>query len=188
MWKSRWTSWSSPSLTGLCGRNAASNNNLNSCPEFRSPWAVWKSRWTSWSSPSLTGLCGRNAASSNNLNSCPEFRSPGAVSESRGGRPGLPRPYGLSGRKATLNDNFNSYCSELRNFRISELRNCVNEQVDVLDSPPSLIVRKVSVDVKQHRTTTWTVAQNFRTQGLCDRRGGRPGLAVPHCPYRSLWT
>ena len=52
--------------------------------------------------------------------------------ESRSGRPGLPvpnSPYGLCGRKATLN--------------------CVKVEVAVLGSP-SLIVRTVSVDVKQH--------------------------------------
>ena len=118
VWKSRWTSWSSPSLTGLCGRNAASNNNLNSCPEFRSPWAVWKSRWTSWSSPSLTGLCGRNAA-----------RSPWAVWKSRWTSWSSPSLTGLCGRNA--------------------------------------------------RTTTWTVAQNFGAHEPCESRGGRPGLPRP---------
>ena len=64
--------------------------------------------------------------------------------ESRGGRPGLPDPnsqYGLCGRKATLNSNSNS--------NAKELRSCVKVEVDVLGSP-SLIVRRVSVDVKQH--------------------------------------
>ena len=66
---------------GLCGRNAASSNNLNSCPEFRSSGAVSvKVEADVLVSPSLTGLCGSNAASSNNLNGCPEFRSSGAVS------------------------------------------------------------------------------------------------------------
>ena len=32
----------------------------------------------------------------------------------------------------------------------SELRGCVKVEVAVLGSPPSLIVRMVSVDVKQH--------------------------------------
>ena len=56
------------------------------------------------------------------------------------GRPGIPvpnSPYGLCGRKATL------YCS------ISELRSCVNVEVDVLGSP-SLISLMVSLDVKQY--------------------------------------
>ena len=60
--------------------------------------------------------------------------------ESRGGRPGLSVPsstYGLCGRKATLN------------LIVSEFRSCVKVQVDVLGSP-SLTVRTVSVDVKQH--------------------------------------
>ena len=59
---------------------------------------------------------------------------------SRGGRPGLPvpnSPCGLCGRKATVN------CS------ISELRSCVKVEVVVLGSP-SLIIRTVFVDVKQH--------------------------------------
>ena len=61
--------------------------------------------------------------------------------ESRGGRPGLPvpnSPYGLCGRKATLKPQ-------------SELWSCVKVEVAVLSSP-SLIVRTVSVDVKQHWT------------------------------------
>ena len=61
--------------------------------------------------------------------------------ESRGGRPGAPvpnSPYGLCGRKATLN------CRHR-----TEYRRCVKVEVDVLGSP-SLIVRTVSVDVKQH--------------------------------------
>ena len=67
------------------------------------------------------------------------------VCESRGGRPGLPvpnRPYGLCGRKAALNLNL---------VFPSELRSCVKEEVDVLGSP-FLIVRKISVDVKQQPT------------------------------------
>ena len=61
--------------------------------------------------------------------------------ESRGGRPGLPvpnSPYGFCGRKATFELEF-----------ATELRSCVKVEVDVLSSP-SLIVRTVSVDVKQH--------------------------------------
>ena len=58
--------------------------------------------------------------------------------ESGGGRPGLPSsPYGLCGRKATLK------------YGASELGSCVKEGVDILGSPP-LIVLMVSVDVKQH--------------------------------------
>ena len=51
------------------------------------------------------------------------------------GSPFLNSPYGLCGRKATLNSN-------------SELRSCAKVEVAVLGSP-SLIVRTVSVDVKQ---------------------------------------
>ena len=49
-------------------------------------------------------------------------------------------------------------------------------EVDVLGSP-SLIVRTVSVDEKQHYTS-----QN-KTQELCESRGGRPGLHIPKSPY-----
>ena len=62
--------------------------------------------------------------------------------ESGGGRPELPvpnSPYGLCGSKATLN----------LNNKTSELVSCVKVQVAVLGSL-SLIVRTVSVDVKQH--------------------------------------
>ena len=79
--------------------------------------------------------------------------------ESRGGRPGLPvhnSPYGLCDREATLNSS------------------CVKVEVVVLGSP-SLIVRTVSVDVKQH----WTQAE----QELWESRGGCPGLPVPNSPY-----
>ena len=60
--------------------------------------------------------------------------------KSRGGRPGLPvpnSPYGLCGQKATLN------------LFATELRSCLKVEVAVLGAP-SLIVRTVSVDVKQH--------------------------------------
>ena len=49
-------------------------------------------------------------------------------------------PYGLCGRKATL---------EEEEPKSSELRSRVKVEVDVLGSP-SLIVRTISVDVKQH--------------------------------------
>ena len=78
---------------------------------------------------------------------------------------GLPvpnSPYGLCGRKTTLNSN----------SRTSKLRSCVKVTVDVL-SFPSLIVRTVSVDSKQHRI------QRYRAQELHESRGGRPGLPVP---------
>ena len=42
---------------------------------------------------------------------------------------------------------------------------------------PSLIVRMVSVDVKQH----WTGIH--RDQELCESLGGRPGLPVSGSPY-----
>ena len=62
--------------------------------------------------------------------------------ESRGGRPGLPvpnTPYGLCGRKATLNERKNN--------------NYIVRAQELCESPGpsmSLIVRTVSVDVKQH--------------------------------------
>ena len=42
---------------------------------------------------------------------------------------------------------------------------------------PSLTVRTVSVDEKQHYTL-----QN-KAQELCESRGGRPGLHIPKSPY-----
>ena len=53
--------------------------------------------------------------------------------ESRGGRPGLPvlnSPYGLCGRKVTLN-----WTERERTCGQLELRNCVEVEVAVLDSP-----------------------------------------------------
>ena len=47
--------------------------------------------------------------------------------------------YGLCGRKANFEEE----------FRIIELRSCVKVEMDVLGSP-SLTVRTVSVDAKQH--------------------------------------
>ena len=52
----------------------------------------------------------------------------------------------------------------------------MKEKVDVLGSP-SLIVRRVSVHVKQYRNIT------VRAQELCERGGGRPGLPFPNSPY-----
>ena len=64
------------------------------------------------------------------------------MSESRCGRPGLPvpnGPYGLCGRKASLN--------ERKAIRTQDL--CQKVDVAVLGSP-SLMVRTVSVGVRQH--------------------------------------
>ena len=47
---------------------------------------------------------------------------------------------------------------------------------DVLGSP-TLIVRMVSVDVRQH----WT---EHRAQELCDVRGGRPGFPVSQIVFK----
>ena len=52
----------------------------------------------------------------------------------------------------------------------------IAQEVNVLGSPP-LLVRMVSVDVKQH------LKKNDRAQVVCDSRGGRggrPGLRVPN--------
>ena len=49
-------------------------------------------------------------------------------------------------------------------------------EVAVLGSP-SLIILMVSVDGKQHSTSTAD-----RAQKLCENRGGRPGLPVPNNP------
>ena len=49
--------------------------------------------------------------------------------------------------------------------------------VAVLGSP-SLTVRTVSVDVKQH-----LLMNTFRVLELCESRGGRPGIPVPNSPY-----
>ena len=76
------------------------------------------------------------------------------------GSPSLNSPYGLCGSKATLN------------YESSELRSCVKVKVSVLGSP-SLIVRTISVDVKQQLTRFCP-----RAQELCEGRGGRPGLPV----------
>ena len=62
--------------------------------------------------------------------------------KSRGGHPGLPvpkSPEGLCGSKATFEEE----------ETVLEFRSCVKVQVDILISP-SLVVRIVSVDVKQH--------------------------------------
>ena len=66
--------------------------------------------------------------------------------ESGGDRPGLlvpNSPCGLCGRKATLD----------LNTLHSEVRSCVKVEVTVLGSS-SLIVLVVSLDVKQHRSST----------------------------------
>ena len=42
---------------------------------------------------------------------------------------------------------------------------------------PSLIIRTVSVDVKQHRTR-----EQYGDQEVCESGGGRPGLPVPNNP------
>ena len=89
-------------------RTWGQNEGYSRCPQFRAQ-ELCESRDERPGLPVPNmpnyGLCGRNAASSNNLNSCPEFRSSGAVS--------------------------------------------VKVEADVLGSP-SLIVRTVSVDAKQH--------------------------------------
>ena len=84
--------------------------------------------------------------------------------ESRGGRPRLPvlnKPYGFCGRRAIFEDK-------------EELRSCVKVEVAVLGSP-SIINLMVSVDVKQYL--------KIRVRGLCESRGGRPGLPVLNKPY-----
>ena len=43
---------------------------------------------------------------------------------------------------------------------------------------PSLIVLKVSVDVKQNRNES-----KSQSQELCESRGGHPGFPVPNSPY-----
>ena len=50
--------------------------------------------------------------------------------------------------------------------------------MDVLGSP-SLIVRTVSVNVKQQLKKTKTI----RVQELCESRSGRPGFPVPNSQY-----
>ena len=69
-------------------------------------------------------------------------------------------PLCLFGRKATLNWNF-----------FSELRSCVKDEVDALGSP-SLIVRMVSVDVKQH----------------CSKRNDTETLQSSEAVWKSRWT
>ena len=55
------------------------------------------------------------------------------------------------------------------------LRSCVNVEMVVLSSP-SLIVRTVSVDVKQHELEL--ELSLVRAQELCESRDWRPGLPV----------
>ena len=54
----------------------------------------------------------------------------------------------------------------------------MKDEVDVLGSPGSLVVRSVSVDVKQQRNSF-----ALRAQELREIRRGRPGLPVPNSPY-----
>ena len=80
------------------------------------------------------GLCGRKATLSQTVHRAQQ------LCERQDGRPWFPvpnNPYGLCGCKATLN------------AKRSEFRSCIKVEVDVLDSP-SLIVRTVFVDIKQH--------------------------------------
>ena len=70
------------------------------------------------------------------------------------------------------------YKSESTLFLWSELRSCVKVKVAIGGSL-SLMVLRVSVDVKQH----WTWTQTHRAQELCESRGGHPGLPVPNSPY-----
>ena len=67
------------------------------------------------------------------------------------------------------------YQQYLSNSVPSELGSYVKVEVDVLGSL-SLIVRTVSVGVKQH----WNIAS--RTRELCESRGGRPGFPVLNSP------
>ena len=55
-------------------------------------------------------------------------------------------------------------------------KSCVKVEVAVLGSP-SLIVRTVPVDIKQHKE------EEEEEKELCKSRGGRPGLTVPNSPY-----
>ena len=66
-------------------------------------------------------------------------------------------------------------CAQLKRGNSTKVRSCVKVEVAVLGSL-SLMVLRVSVDVKQ--LWTWT----FRTQKLCESRGGCPGLPVPSGP------
>ena len=61
---------------------------------------------------------------------------------------------------------------------VQKLRSCVKVEVAVLGSP-SLTVRTVSVDVKQHRTMN----NSNTAQVLWESQGGRPELPVPNKPY-----
>ena len=74
------------------------------------------------------------------------------------------------------------HCNVNKQRALSEVSSCVKSEMTVLGSL-SLIVLMVSVDVKQHRTRTKLV---IRAQELCESRGGRPGIHVPHSPYYGL--
>ena len=93
--------------------------------------AVWKSRWTSWA-PRAYGLCRRKQQWRRSL----QVRVQD-LCESRGGHPGLPVPdslHGLSGRK-----------SSLKKKSLGQSSGAVWKKRWM-----SVIIRKVSVDVKQH--------------------------------------
>ena len=61
----------------------------------------------------------------------------------------------------------------------TELRSCVTVEVAVLHGLPSLIVRTVYVDVKQHRNRT----SLSELRSCVKVRGGCPGLPVPNSPH-----
>ena len=67
-----------------------------------------------------------------------------------------------------------------RAIPMTELRICVQVEVDVLGSP-SLIVRTDSAYIKQHLKKK--KKKNHRAQELCESRGGHHGLLVPNSPY-----
>ena len=97
----------------------------------QSTGAVWKSRWTSWA-PSPYGLCRRKQQWRRSLRVRVQD-----LCESRGGHPGLPVPnslHGLSGRK-----------SSLKKKSLGQSSGAVWKKRWM-----SVIIRKVSVDVKQH--------------------------------------
>ena len=67
-----------------------------------------------------------------------------------------------------------------RAIPMTELRTCLQVEVDVLGSP-SLIVRTDSAYIQQHLKKK--KKKNHRAQELCESRGGRQELLVPNSPY-----
>ena len=97
VWKSKWTSWASPSLVVLTVSVDIKQHRTQRIPEFRSCVKV-EVDVLGFSVPnSPYGLCGHKATQNSANTRVQE------LCESRGGRPGLIILHGLCGLKATMN-------------------------------------------------------------------------------------